>query len=264
MERGSSACVHSLHGRPELNGEIVTLTSFDESTSRWICRTADGGRVALRATNLHTVRNRGVHAPLETAPRFQLSSLPWKHFIVGLCVTLAVGHIGLSLYNAHNLRRAATRPSARANARSAAGFRVEVVSWLPLAGLVTLGFGVWALFVDSGADPLGTPLQRRVRAGVARAAAAVSEIDSFKLLVLVLGLMLSWSLYTDQLQLNLDMSQMIMLPAIAYVLWRSRDNLHNMNPFQLLMLIDMMQRVFRPGGGGGGYRGGYRRRTSFF
>lgn len=269
MQRGSSACVHSLAGRPELNGEMVTLTSFDESTARWICRTTDGGRVALRATNLQAVRNHGARAA--GAPtRFDLSALPWKHFVIGLCVTLAVGHIALTLLNSHTLPNAApTRSSARpARASSApAGYGVEIVSWLPLAGLGALSFFVWALFVDSGGGPLGTPLQRQVRGGFARAVSAASELDSFLVLVLVLGVMLSWSIYTDQLRLDLDASRLIMLPVIAYVFWRSRDNLHNMNPFQLLMLIDMLQRLFRPGGGGGGgypYRGGYRRTRLFF
>lgn len=270
--RGGTACVHSLQGRPELNGEIVTLGSFDGAADRWVCRTQDGGNVSLRAANLQPVRAGGGAAP---SARVQMpawvrgvAALPWAHFVGGLCLTLAARFL---------LGGGSQRPSSKHHARSfqsamgggfgamgAAGraYAPAVVSYLPAAALVGVLFVVWALFVDAGGGAQGTRLQRQVRSVLARTVSAVGALSegpsALQLVLLSVGLMLSWSLYSDQLRLDLDMSRLVFVPIIAYVLWRQRGN---MSPFQMLWMLDMLMRLFRPtghgrGGGGFGY-GGY-------
>ncbi|KAG8467105.1 hypothetical protein KFE25_000421 [Diacronema lutheri] len=290
LAAGASACVHSLQGRPELNGEIVTLVTFDEAAARWVCRTADGGRVALRNANLQPVRNAATdglaRAPMRAPAWAQsIASLPWAHFAGGLCITLLAGYLfrgsagGVGAARATRGGASRGRPS---HASSPPGWSFSsplsgaagafgsaaITPYLPFAALLGAMGVVWALFVDAGGGTAGTPLQRQVRTGLARAVGAASSLanglSAFQLAILAVGLLLSWSLFTEQLRLELNVSQLVMLPIVGYTLWRSRGNLHDMNPFQLLWLLDIVMRMFRPtghqrGGYGGGYGGGRRR-----
>ncbi|KAJ1636562.1 hypothetical protein T492DRAFT_958670 [Pavlovales sp. CCMP2436] len=302
---GGRACVHSLAGRPELNGELVSLLSYDDAASRWTCRTSDGGRVALRVANLQPMRDGG--APPPSAARAwarRLASLPWAHFAGGLLVTLLVGQLflrgggwpgGGGKGGGGRAAAGGARKAFGARGGLGAGFggllgsfaslcsglgaRAPGLSdippgWIFLALVAVL---VWMLFVDAGGGARGTPLQWQVRAGVARAAAAVQSLShgltAFQAAIVACGALGFWALWTEQLVLNTDASRLILLPIVLYTLYSYRNNLHNMNPFQLLWLLDMLLRMFQPGGarrrtggfggggfglGGGGF-GGYRR-----
>jgi hypothetical protein len=273
LAAGASVCVHSLQARPELNGEIVTLMSFDAATERWICRTSDGGRVALRSANLQPVR-----APRAAAPQAagRIASLPWAHFAGGLIVTLVVGHL---FFHSGTTPARPRQPGAQRSAPEAssgfgfpaspdlgANYGPAIVSWLPLLGLATVGLAVWALFVEPAAGP--NRLQRTLRQAFARGYAnaelpsiprALSQLSAFHLVLLAVGAMLTWALYTEQLRLDLEMSRLIFLPVVGYILWSNRANMANISPFQLLWMLDLLMRLFRPGGGGGGIGGGYGR-----
>lgn len=287
---GARACVHSLHGRPELNGELVTLGLFDDAAGRWVCRTHDGGRVALRATNLQPIRadaGEGAPRPPMQMPGWARAvvALPWAQFAGGLCVTLLAGFLYRSSAAAGasksrkaggwSLGRAST--GALGTGAGLAEVGSAIASFLPMAALVCVMAAVYAVFVDAGSGPQGTRLQQQLRSMLARAVGAASSLSeglsALQLVLLAVGMMLSWALYTDQLRLDLDVSRLIFLPVIAYTLWRQRNNLHNMSPFQMLWILDMLMRLFRSngpghrrgfGGYGAGYGGGYGRRQMFF
>eukprot|EP00304_Pavlova_gyrans_P006734 CAMPEP_0206043280 /NCGR_PEP_ID=MMETSP1466-20131121/8483_1 /ASSEMBLY_ACC=CAM_ASM_001126 /TAXON_ID=44452 /ORGANISM="Pavlova gyrans, Strain CCMP608" /LENGTH=312 /DNA_ID=CAMNT_0053418075 /DNA_START=20 /DNA_END=959 /DNA_ORIENTATION=+ len=265
LAAGTRACVHSLQSRPELNGEIVTLASWDGQAMRWVCRLADGGRVALREANLQPVRTRRGAAPLGTDPNpppawlTRVRNLPWAHFVGGLAVTLLVGYLARMGTDAGprpsptSARQPRAQPKYAYTGPDLAAYGVGVVSWVPLVLVIVVAGLVWAIFVDAGGGAQGTPLQQQVRRAcahvIARVVHATGDLSAFHMLLLSSGAMLSWALWTDQLRLNLDMTRLIFLPVIGYTLWRSRGQLHNMNPFQLLWILDMLMRMFQPGGG---------------
>lgn len=264
LDEGSHACVHSVTSRPELNGEVVTVVAWDTHAQRWICAMQGGGQVALREANLQPIR--GAPSPRRAGAGVSLgvqgvmqsvARLPWVHFFGGLLVTVMIGYffagssaLGtlFSSHPVHGRRRRSGR-----SLYDPAHLVSFLLSWAPFCGLLLVAAFVFAAVVEVGGDGSLAHFQRWLRRLLSRATVAATraydQLQSFHVLILVVAVLLTWSIWTDKLHINLEGTNVIILPVAAYILYTNRNRLDSMSPFQMLWLLDMASRLLGPGHG---------------